>query len=77
VLPVALVFAVWDAVAIAAHIWTYNPRYISGLELPASMPVVELLFFIVIPVCGLLTYSAVDTILTFLQRIRARSEQQS
>jgi lycopene cyclase domain-containing protein len=77
VLPVALVFAVWDAVAIAAHIWTYNPRYISGLELPGSMPVEELLFFIVIPVCGLLTYSAVDTILTFLQRIRARSEQQS
>ncbi|MCT7660838.1 lycopene cyclase domain-containing protein [Mycobacterium deserti] len=77
VLPVALVFVLWDAVAIAAHVWTYNPQYISGIELPLSMPIEELLFFIVIPLCGLLTYNAVDTILSFLQRIRSRSEQRS
>ena len=34
VLPVAAVFVVWDAIAIAAHVWTYNPRYITGIELP-------------------------------------------
>lgn len=76
ILPVAVVFLVWDAVAIAAHIWTYNPRYVSGIELPADIPVEELLFFIVIPLCGLFTYNAVDTILTYLQKKRrARSEQ--
>ena len=76
ILPVAVVFVVWDAVAIAAHIWTYNPRYVSGIELPAHIPVEELLFFIVIPLCGLFTYNAVDTILTCLQKKRrARSEQ--
>ena len=32
VLPVALVFLVWDAIAIAGDVWTYNPR----LHLPAS-----------------------------------------
>ena len=66
VLPVAAVFVVWDAVAIAAHIWTYNPKYVTGIELPAAIPLEELLFFIVIPLCGLFTYNAVDTILTYL-----------
>jgi lycopene cyclase domain-containing protein len=76
VLPVAAVFVVWDAVAIAAHIWTYNPKYVTGLELPGHIPVEELLFFIVIPLCGLFTYNAVDTILTYLRRkSRARSGQ--
>jgi lycopene cyclase domain-containing protein len=77
VLPVAAVFVVWDAVAIAADVWKYNPQYISGIELPFSMPIEELLFFIVIPLCGLLTYNAVDTILSFVHRMRSRSEQRS
>ena len=76
VLPVAAVFVVWDAVAIAAHIWTYNPKYVTGVELPGRIPIEELLFFIVIPLCGLFTYNAVDTILAYLRRkSRARSEQ--
>jgi lycopene cyclase domain-containing protein len=75
VLPVAAVFVVWDAVAIAAQIWTYNPKYVTGVELPADIPVEELLFFIVIPLCGLFTYNAVDTILRYLRkRFGVRSE---
>jgi lycopene cyclase domain-containing protein len=77
VLPVAAVFVVWDAVAIAAHIWTYNPKHVTGISLPADIPIEELLFFIVIPLCGLFTYNAVDTILTRLSRVRQRSEQSS
>jgi lycopene cyclase domain-containing protein len=77
VLPVAAVFAIWDAIAVAAHVWTYNPRYVTGLELPGRIPIEELLFFVVIPVCGLLTYSAVEAILTRLKRVRARSGQPS
>ena len=75
VLPVAAVFVVWDAVAIAAKIWTYNPKYVTGIELPADIPIEEVLFFIVIPVCGLFTYNAVDTMLTYLKKKSgARSE---
>ena|SRR5215470_5283171 len=78
VLPVAAVFVVWDAVAIAAHVWTYNPRFLTGFELPFRIPIEEVLFFIVIPLCGLLTYNAVDTILTYVQkRLRAGSERSS
>ena len=76
VLPVAAVFVVWDAVAIAAHIWRYNPKYVTGIELPANIPIEELLFFLVIPLCGLFTYNAVETVLTYVKKkIRTRSEQ--
>ena len=76
VLPVTLVFLVWDAIAIAGDVWTYNPRFISGIDVGFSIPLEELLFFIVIPLCGLLTYSAVSTILGSLRRrVRVRGEQ--
>jgi lycopene cyclase domain-containing protein len=77
VLPVAVVFIVWDALAIAAHVWTYNPQYVSGIELPGAMPIDELLFFVVIPLCELLTYNAVDTILSQVKRTRTRSVRPS
>ena len=63
VLPVAAAFLVWDAVAIATHVWTYNPLYITGFRLPGRIPIEEVLFFIVIPLCGLLTYNAVTAML--------------
>ena len=68
-LPVVLVFLIWDAVAIALDVWHYNPRYISGINVP-FMPLEEFLFFIVIPLCGLLTYSAVTNILGMLRKAR-------
>jgi lycopene beta-cyclase len=61
-LPV-LIFVVWDVVAIARDHWTYNPRYVTGWELPFDFPVEELAFFLVIPMCSLLTYEAVKFIL--------------
>ena len=57
-LPVVL-FSVWDVVAIARDHWSYSPRYTTGWELPFRLPVEELAFFLVIPVCGLLTLEAV------------------
>jgi lycopene cyclase domain-containing protein len=74
VLPVAAAFVVWDAIAIAAHVWTYNPRFITGIGVP-GFPIEELLFFIVIPLCGLLTYNAVSTVLGHVARLRRRSAQ--
>jgi lycopene cyclase domain-containing protein len=68
VVPVAVIFLIWDAVAIAAQVWTYSPRYITGVHLPFRVPLEELLFFVVIPVCGLLTYNAVTAMLTRIKR---------
>ncbi len=69
-LPVAAVFLVWDVIAVAADVWWYNPRFILGLIAPGDLPLEEVLFFVVIPVCGLLTYSAVDFILSMRSRWR-------
>ncbi len=66
-LPVLAVFLVWDALAIALRVWHYNPRYVSGINVP-FMPLEEMLFFIVIPLCGLLTFNAVTAILGKQQR---------
>src|SRR6201994_774091 len=62
VLPVALIFLVWDALAIAGHVWTYNPRYVTGVDLPFRIPVEELVFFLAIPVCGILTFEGVQAV---------------
>jgi hypothetical protein len=50
-------------------VWSYNPRYVMGIDL-GIIPVEELMFFVVIPLCGLLTFSAVSTILAWLSRRR-------
>ncbi|BBX66113.1 lycopene cyclase [Mycobacterium saskatchewanense] len=68
VLPVAAVFLIWDEFAVAARVWSYSPTYISGLIIPFRVPIEEVLFFLVIPVCGLLTYNAVSTILGKVHR---------
>ena len=68
---------VWDAIAVAAHVWTYNPRYVSGWELPGQLPIEELLFFVVIPLCGLLTYNAVNAILERVRRLRNQTASKS
>jgi lycopene cyclase domain-containing protein len=61
--PTVLVFVVWDVVAIARDHWTFNQTYVTGRELPGNLPVEELAFFLVIPICGLLTLEAVRNIL--------------
>jgi lycopene cyclase domain-containing protein len=61
--PVVLLFSIWDIVAIARDHWSYSDRYTTGWLLPGGLPVEELAFFIVVPVCGLLTLEAVRRIL--------------
>lgn len=71
-LPVVALFSVWDIVGIVRNHWSYNPNYVTGWQLPFSMPIEELVFFITIPLCGLLTYEAVGTGLRELSARRAR-----
>ncbi|MCW1959859.1 MAG: lycopene cyclase domain-containing protein [Mycobacterium sp.] len=73
-LPVVAVFLVWDAIAIVLKVWHYNPRYVSGIDVP-FMPLEEMLFFIVIPLCGLLTYNVVSVSLGWLGRLRNRNRR--
>ncbi len=78
VLPVVLVFSIWDVVGIVREHWDYNPASVTGIQLVLGMPLEELVFFVVIPVCGLLTYEAVGQVLArgrvLRDRRRARRE---
>ena len=53
--PVVLVFAGWDLIAVGRGDWWFSGRYILGPRV-AGLPVEEWLFFLVVPLCALLTY---------------------
>lgn len=61
-LPTVIVFVAWDIFGILRHNWWYSPSFTTGIDI-GLMPLEELLFFLVIPICGLLTYEAVGTVL--------------
>jgi lycopene cyclase domain-containing protein len=58
-LPVVAVMVVWDLYAIAAGHWDFDPAQTLGVVLPGGVPVEELLFFLVVPTCAVLSYEAV------------------
>jgi lycopene cyclase domain-containing protein len=61
--PVMTVFAVWDVAAIAAGHWSFDPRQTTGVLLPGRLPLDELLFFLVVPLCAILGFEAVRAVL--------------
>ena len=64
-MPGFLIFVAWDLYAVHAGQWTYDPRHLIGVALPGGLPLEEALFFVVVPVCSVLTFEAV-------RRIRGR-----
>jgi lycopene cyclase domain-containing protein len=61
-LPVVAIFAGWDVYAIAASHWSFDPRSVTGVRLPGRLPLDELLFFLVVPVCAVITLEAVRSV---------------
>lgn len=48
----------WDLYALHAGQWTFDRRYLIGVSI-AGLPIEEVLFFVVVPVCAVLTLEAV------------------
>ena len=67
-IPVVIIFSIWDIVGILRDHWSYSSRFTTGWKLIFGMPIEELVFFVVVPICGLLTYEAVGHVLGLLQR---------
>jgi len=61
--PVVIIFSIWDLVGIYPHHWSYNPQFVTGIQLPFGLPLEELVFFVVVRICGLLTYEAVGNMI--------------
>jgi lycopene cyclase domain-containing protein len=68
IIPIVIIFSIWDIVGILRDHWSYSARFTTGWKLIFGMPIEELVFFIVVPICGLLTYEAVGHVLGLLQR---------
>ncbi|AGZ40230.1 lycopene cyclase domain-containing protein [Actinoplanes friuliensis] len=62
-LPVAIVFILWDLAAIAAGHWTFDPEQTTGILLPGGLPIDEVLFFVVVPICAILGFEATRAVL--------------
>lgn len=63
VVVVAAVFLLWDVAAITAGHWSFDRAQITGVLLPGRLPVEELLFFVVVPVCAVLGFEAVRAVI--------------
>ena len=74
IIPVVIIFSVWDIVGILRDHWSYSAQFTTGVKLIFGMPIEELAFFVVVPICGLLTYEAVGQVLRFLRRRSAVGE---
>lgn len=61
-LPIVVLFVAWDLYAIARGHWTYDEKQTTGVLLPGRLPLDELLFFVVIPICAVLTLEAVRAV---------------
>ncbi|MCX6404383.1 MAG: lycopene cyclase domain-containing protein [Actinobacteria bacterium] len=58
-IPVVLIFTLWDVYAISRHHWTFDANFVTGIIAVANVPLEEVCFFIAIPICSILTLEAV------------------
>lgn len=62
ILPVTIVFVIWDAYAISQGHWFFNPERTLGIYGPFNIPLEEYLFFIIVPMAAILTIEGVTTV---------------
>ena len=60
--PIVALFCLWDAYAISRGHWWFDPAQTTGLIAVAGIPFEEVAFFIVIPVCAILTFEGVRSV---------------
>ena len=58
-LPVFVVFVGWVLYAIAQGHWDYSDELTVGVRLAGGIPLEEVLFFLVVPLCAVLALEAV------------------
>ena len=59
ILPVALVFLLWDSYAIENGHWRFDHNQIIGIYGPFKIPLEEFLIFLIVPLAALMTIEAV------------------
>ena len=59
VVPEFVVFVAWVLYAIDQGHWSYSAERTLGVRLPGGIPLEEVLFFLVVPLCAVLAFEAV------------------
>ena len=62
IVPVAIIFLIWDYYAVHSGHWFFDKEQVVGIYGPAGVPLEEFLFFIVVPLAGLMTIEAVRSV---------------
>ena len=63
IVTVALPFIALDVWAVRSGMWSFSARHTLAIRVFATLPIEEVLFFVVIPICALLTFGAVNSLL--------------
>jgi lycopene cyclase domain-containing protein len=53
-----VIFNFVNEIAVTRKLWSYSPLYTTGVRLPRNYPIEEVVFFIAIPICAILTFEA-------------------
>ncbi len=62
IVPVAILFLLWDAFAIKRGHWKFDQLQILGVFGPGGIPLEEFLFFLVVPLAAIMTIEAVRAV---------------
>ena len=62
IVPVVVIFSVWDLYAIAQNHWTFDWSHVTGVVFAGGLPLDEVLFFVVVPIAAILTLEAVRSV---------------
>ncbi|MBI3429553.1 MAG: lycopene cyclase domain-containing protein [Actinobacteria bacterium] len=62
ILPPALLFLIWDAVAVSKGQWHFDSRQVIGIYGPFHLPLEEYIFFLIIPLAAIMTLEAVRNV---------------
>ena len=62
ILPIAVLFILWDAYAISRHHWHFDHKQILGIFGPGNIPFEEFLFFLIVPLAAIMTIEAVRSV---------------
>jgi len=62
IMPVVVIFCLWDLYAIASSHWDFDITRITGIYLPGGLPIDEVLFFVVVPLAAVLALEGVRSV---------------
>jgi len=62
IIPVAIIFLAWDYYAVRSGHWFFDKSQVVGIYGPSGIPLEEFLFFLIVPLAGLMTIEAVRAV---------------